>query len=268
MIDCHVHTARCGHGEGNVADYVAAARAKRIEVLTFTEHLPLPDSLDPSRDYSMPERDLPAYLDDISALASTQEGSTEGPTVLAGIEADWLPSDLEHVERLLATFSFDLVLGSVHFIDRWAFDDPRLMERWERADVDATWERYFSLLADAARSGLFDAMAHPDLVKKFGYRPSFDPRELYEAAAGVFASAGTAVEVSTAGLRKPVGELYPSLDFLMLCARAGVPATLGSDAHQPDEVAAGFDVAHEALRTAGYDRLVYFVGREQREYPL
>ena len=268
MIDCHVHTARCGHGEGSAAEYVAAARTKGIGVLTFTEHLPLPESLDPCREYSMAEHELPAYLHEIGVLASASQTAPARPTVLTGIEADWLPSHLPHVERLLSAFSFDLVLGSVHFLEGWAFDDPRLMQQWDRADVDAVWEQYFGLLVDAARSGLFDAMAHPDLVKKFGYRPTFDPRELYEAAAGAFAATGTAVELSTAGLRKPVGELYPSMEFLTACARAGVPATLGSDAHRPDEVGAGFEMAREALEAVGYDRLVYFVGRERREYAL
>ncbi len=161
-----------------------------------------------------------------------------------------------------------MVLGSVHFLDDWAFDDPNLLERWDRTDVDAAWLRYFELVWDAAGSGLFDVMAHPDLVKKFGYRPAFDTSDLFDATAAAFARAGVAVEVSTAGLRKPVGELYPSTDFLAACARAGVSATLGSDAHHPDEVGFAFDVARTALLAAGYDRLVYFERRERREYPL
>jgi histidinol-phosphatase (PHP family) len=268
MIDCHIHTARCGHGEGGAADYLAAARRQGVDLLTFTEHLPLPKDLDPTHEYSMPESELTSYLTEIVELADLTCTEEEGVRVLVGIEADWLPDRLDHVRRLLAGDAYDVVLGSVHFLDDWAFDDPALLSRWDAADVDAIWERYFEELARAAASGLYDVMAHPDLVKKFGYRPSYDPRELYEAAALAFADAGVAVEVSTAGLRKPVAELYPGAEFLAACARAGVPATMGSDAHHPNEVGFGFDEALDALRTAGYDHLVYFERREIREYPL
>ncbi len=268
MIDCHVHTARCGHGEGSAAEYVAAARSADIDILTFTEHLPLPDALDPSREYSMPERELEFYLDEVASLSRAEGSLPDGITVLAGIEADWLPAHREHVKRLLSAHRFDVVLGSVHFLDGWAFDDPALLAQWDRADVDATWERYFDLLVHAARSGSFDVMAHPDLVKKFGHRPGFDTRDLFDATAIALAAAGVAIEVSTAGLRKPVGEMYPSADFLQACAQAGVPTTLGSDAHRPSEVGFAFDAARDALQTAGYDHLVYFVDRQPKEYPL
>lgn len=266
MIDCHVHTARCGHGEGEAADYVLAARGAGIEVITFTEHLPLPQALDPVREYSMPPCDLAGYLDEVRSLAAASAAGS--PLVLAGVEADWLEHDMDHVRGLLAAHEFDLVLGSVHFVDGWAFDDPNLIEQWDTADVDATWRRYFEHVVVAARTGLFDAMAHPDLVKKFGYRPSFDTAELYDWVAEEFANAGVAIELSTAGLRKPAAEPYPGPDLLAACARAGVRATLGSDAHRPSEVAYAFDRARRELAAVGYERLVYFVGRETREYLL
>ena len=266
MIDCHVHTVRCGHAEGSAADYVAAARRAGVDILTFTEHLPIPVELDPRHEYTMVESELDPYLKEIRQLAD--EGTGNPPRVLAGIEADWLPDRLDHVRGLLATHDFDVVLGSVHFLGDWAFDDPSLLARWDTADVDATWERYFELFGDAVASGLFDVMAHPDLVKKFGHRPGFDPVRLFDAAAAALARHGVAIEVSTAGLRKPVGELYPSKEFLAACAKAGVPATIGSDAHHPDEVGFAFDAAREALIAAGYDHVVYFERREQKEYPL
>jgi histidinol-phosphatase (PHP family) len=111
-------------------------------------------------------------------------------------------------------------------------------------------------------------MAHPDLVKKFCLMPSFDLRELYEHAASRFAAAGVAIEVSSGGLRKPCAELYPAPGFLAACAREGVPATCSSDAHRPEDVGWGFDLAAEALRTAGYESIVYFVGRRPQEVPL
>jgi histidinol-phosphatase (PHP family) len=273
MIDCHVHTARCGHADGDAAAYVAAARQAGLAVLCFTEHLPLPDDLDPDRQYSMPTGELGAYVAEIESLKrmageTGTDSSGTGLTLLIGAEADWLPNRMTPVESLLASQPFDVVLGSVHFIDGWAFDDPSLVSEWDSADVDIVWTAYFSHVSDAARSGLFDVMAHPDLVKKFGHRPAFDTRDLYEATAHVFATAGVAIEVSTAGLRKPVGELYPAQDFLRACRRCGVPATMGSDAHSPAEVGFRMEAAREALVAAGYESVVYFEKRQPREVAL
>ena len=273
MIDCHVHTARCGHAEGDAASYVAAAARAGLEVLCFTEHLPLPADIDPDHHYSMPESELPAYIAEVEALGrgaqALESVGDGGPVVvLAGIEADWLPGRMDRAEALVSSQPFDVVLGSVHFIDGWAFDDPSLLATWDAVDVDEIWRSYFAHVADAARSGLFDVMAHPDLVKKFGHRPAFDPRELYEFTAQAFAAAGVAIEVSTAGLRKPVEELYPSPELLGACRRAGVPATMGSDAHSPAEVGFRLDAARAALLGAGYESVVYFEKRQPKEVAL
>jgi histidinol-phosphatase (PHP family) len=262
LVDCHVHTARCGHGTGTVAEYVECARVRGLAGIALTEHLPLPDDLDPDREYSMPSVELPAYCREVEAEAA------DGLRVAVGVEADWLPGRMDHVRDLLATHPWDVVLGSVHFLDQWAFDDPSLVSEWDARDVDATWERYFDLLVDAACSGMFDVMAHPDLVKKFGHRPATDPSILYDEAARAFAEAGVAAEVSTAGLRKPVGELYPGDAFLAALRRHSVPVTIGSDAHAPSEVGYCFDEARSALRLAGYDRIAWFEKRSMIEVAL
>ena len=264
MIDCHVHTALCGHAQGDAAAYAEAARMSGISVLAFTEHLPLPKRMDPLRSYSMAPSDLEGYVADVLGL---RESFSE-TQILLGAEADWLPDDSRDLAELLGSFHFDVVLGSVHFLDGWAFDDPDKRAEWDGRDVDAVWRLYFQRVCDAAASGLFDVIAHPDLVKKFGHRPSFDQRELFEEVAGCFSKAGVAIEVSTAGLRKPVGELYPSEELLLACRRAGVPATMGSDAHKPSEVGYRLPDAVEAIRQAGYKSIVYFLGREPREVAL
>jgi histidinol-phosphatase (PHP family) len=262
LVDCHVHSARCGHGIGTVAEYVECALARGLSGIAMTEHLPLPDDLDPVREYSMPACDLAEYVREVAAASS------DGLRVAVGIEADWLPSRMDHVRGLLSSHDWDVVLGSVHFLDAWAFDDPNLVSQWDARDIDATWESYFDRLIDAACSGLFDVMAHPDLVKKFGHRPARDPELLYDEAASAFAEAGVAAEVSTAGLRKPVGELYPGHAFLAALKRHDVPVTIGSDAHAPDEVGYCFDEARTAIRAAGYDRVAWFEGRTMREVVL
>lgn len=187
---------------------------------------------------------------------------------MLGVEADWLPSHPGHVERLLGAHDFDVVLGSLHFLGDWAFDDPALIDRWKGLDVDDVWRRYFAELARAARSGLYDVMAHPDLVKKFGHRPGFDPAPLHADAAEAFARAGVAVEVNTAGLRKPCAEIYPCEDFLAACRRAGVRATVGTDAHSPADVAAGLAEARALLIRAGYDSVAVYRDRRPEDRPI
>jgi histidinol-phosphatase (PHP family) len=265
MIDLHVHTARCGHAVGEAAEYVAAAKAAGVSCMAFCDHLPLPPGYAPG--YAMPWVQLPAYVAEVRELAAVSRGAG-GPEVLLGVEADWIPGQEPLVKGALEGHDFDIVLGSVHFIDDWAFDDPTLRDRYAEWTPDLLWERYFEDLAAAAATGLYDVMAHPDLVKKFDVRPLGDPRPLFREAAAVFAERGVAVEVNTGGLRKPCAEIYPSLDFLRECRVAGVAATVGSDAHKPGEVGADWGAARELLLAAGYRSVVVFRGREPHEVGL
>ncbi len=203
--------------------------------------------------------ELPEYVAEVRSVKSPA-----GLRVLLGFEADWL-GEVSPVLPAALAHDPDLILGSVHFLGPWAFDDPSLIEEWESRDVLAVWEQYFTEVIAAAESGAYDVMAHPDLVKKFCHRPSeADMSRLYDAAAAAFAGAGVAIEVSTGGLRKPCAEIYPSPDFLKACFRAGVPATTGSDSHSPGEVGFRLDTARSALADAGYSDLVYFERRERR----
>ncbi len=265
MIDLHLHTSRCGHAEGSPAELVAAAQKAGLVTIAFTDHLPLPEGYPGG--YSMTWPELPLYVEEVhsAAEAASKDG---GPEVLLGIEADYIRGNEMLVSGALMAHPFDVVLGSVHFLDGWAFDDPDLVDRYDEWDVDALWERYFEEVVAAAATGLFDVMAHPDLVKKFRFMPSGGPDPWYEEAASVFAQTGVAIEVNTAGLRKPCAEMYPSMAFLETCRRHGVPATLGSDAHRPREVGEGIDLAIAALVEAGYDSLVIFRGRKAEEVAL
>lgn len=264
MIDLHVHTNRCRHAQGSLAEYVCAARERGVHILAFTDHLPLLG--EDETDYTMSLHELPEYVEDVLSLAASHEGTNL--EILLGIEADWIPGREKETAALLDAHPFDVVLGSVHFIDDWAFDDPRLSERYEEWDTDALWDRYFDDLGRAAASGLFDVMAHPDLVKKFGIWPDSAPIGLYEQAAETFADADVAVEVSTAGLRKPCAEIYPSETFLRACAVRGVPATIGSDAHAAGEVGHEWEAATALMRRAGYDSAVVFHDRVAEEVTL
>jgi histidinol-phosphatase (PHP family) len=265
VIDLHMHTARCGHATGTPVEYVEAARSAGIGVMCFTDHLPMSEAY--PQHYTMRPDEVGPYLDDVAAAAAYSR-ETDGPEVLAGVEADWMPDEVAFTREALAALPLDMVLGSVHFLGDWAFDDPELIGRYGSVVIDEMWERYFSEVAAAARSGLFDVIAHPDLVKKFGFLPAGDPAAWYESTAEALAAGGCAVEVNTAGLRKPVHEIYPSPALLAACLRRGVPATMGSDAHAAGEVGAGLREARELLRAVGYRSLVVFRSRRAEEVAL
>jgi histidinol-phosphatase (PHP family) len=253
LIDCHIHTQRCGHATGTVDDYVRAAVRRGLVGVAITEHLALPDDLDPYRRLSMPACDLEDYLVEVDLTTQRYPDIA----VVAGLEADYLPGRMADTAAAIAEArerpdGARFVLGSVHFIGDWAFDDPHNIAEWEHRDVDAAWLKYFGLWEAAVRTGLFDCMAHPDLPKKFGHWPSFDTRELYASAARSASDAGVLVEISTAGLRRPVGELYPGPDLLSAFRKAGVAVTVGSDAHEPSEVGFHTEDAYDAAAIAGY----------------
>ncbi len=189
-----------------------------------------------------------------------------------GIEADFVPGREDRTANLLEAREWDYVIGSVHFLGEAAVDLDDEWDVWRRGESpERVWRRYFEWVAEAARSGLFDLMAHPDLVKVHGAgrpRPDGDLRRYYEPAVEAFADAGVAVELSTAGLRKPVGELYPDAAFLEMVLDAGNPIALSSDAHTPDQLGYGYDEARELLDDLGVTELAVFERRERRLEPI
>jgi len=245
-----MHTVLCGHAEHSIEEMVATLEASSLAGGIITEHLPLPDEVDSDRVVSMYPGELPSY---VTALQVLRERSPLADNLVIGAEADWRDIDPQWTERSVAdarAAGVEVVLGSVHMLGNWAFDDPNKIELWDSKDVDEVWEQYFTAWCCAASSGLFDVMSHPDLPKKFGYLPK-DPREYYVEAARVAAEAGLLCEVSTAGLRKPCAELYPAPLFLAELARRKISFTLASDAHSKEEIGYRFESAVEALAAVG-----------------
>jgi len=188
-----------------------------------------------------------------------------------GIEADFVPGREDRMADLLDGRDWDYVVGSVHFLGDTAVDYDRY-DVWTTGESpDRVWRRYFEWLGEAAMSGLFDILAHPDLVKHWGLErpwPERDPRYYYEIALEGIAESGIAVEVSTAGLRKPVGEIYPARAFLEMVVDAGNPIALSSDAHVPDQLGFGYDKALELLDAVGVTELSVFERRARRLEPI
>jgi histidinol-phosphatase (PHP family) len=188
-----------------------------------------------------------------------------------GIEADFVAGGEDRMANLLQAHDFDYVVGAVHFLRDEAVDMDDYGV-WHRGhSPEEIWRRYFQTLGEAARSGLFDVLAHPDLVKVWGPErplPDGDLRRYYELAIEGIAESGIAVEVSTAGLRKRARELYPAPAFLEMCLQAGANVALSSDAHRPEEVGADYGQALELLERAGVSELCVFERRARRLEPI
>jgi histidinol-phosphatase (PHP family) len=188
-----------------------------------------------------------------------------------GIEADFIPGSEDRMANLLEAHDFDYVVGSVHFLREESLDMEEYDVWGTTRTAEEIWRRYFQTLGEAARSGLFDILAHPDLVKVWGPdrpRPEGDLRRYYELAIEGIAESGIAVEVSTAGLRKRAGEIYPAPALLEMCLEAGAPVALSSDAHRPQDVGADYEQALELLEGLGVGELCVFERRARRLEPI
>ena len=272
LTDYHVHLRPDEPDAGpdryftqeNVDRYLEAAGDAGIEELGVSEHVHRFTE-------ALAVWDHPFWMESARDDLGAYEEFVRSTPLRLGIEMDFVAGREDRIDNLLASHGFDYVIGSVHFVRDRAVDFD-VWDIWESVgDPDRVWELYFRTLAEAASSGLFDVLAHPDLVKVWGDarpRPERDPRFYYEPVVEAIAETGISVEISTAGLRKPVGEIYPAPAFVEMCVDAGAAFSLSSDAHVPDDIGYAYDRALEAMSEWGVSQIAVFEGRERRLAPL
>jgi histidinol-phosphatase (PHP family) len=273
LTDLHVHL-RPDEPEATAAEHFTAANAERyldvasergIGCLGVSEHVHrFEQALSVWRHPFWRE----SATDDLDAYCEFVRSET---SLSLGIEADFVPGAEDRMANLLEERDWDYVIGSVHFLRDSAVDMRGEWDVWTHADPEKVWRRYFETLGEAARTGMFDILAHPDLVKVWGRerpRPDGDLRRFYDLAMDGIADSDVAIEVSTAGLRKPAGEIYPAPAFLEMCLEAGRPVALSSDAHVPGDLAYRYDDALALLESVGVSELAVFERRERRLEPL
>jgi len=267
LTDYHTHTFRCGHAVGTLREYVESAIAKGIAEIGLTDHLYLyfltPDKRDPR--WAMPAEQYRGHYEEMLAL---REEYRDQVNVRVAVEADYLRGSEEKLGEILSSYDFDFVLGSVHFMDDWLIDDPDQAHRYAQQDVTSIYRSYYERLKEAVELDVFDLLAHFDLPKKFGFLPEEDLTSVVAETLDAVRDHDIAIEVSTAGLRKPVGEIYPSLTILKEMKLRGIPIALSSDAHDPVEVGAAYDRSISLVRSVGYESIVVFDQRKRREVPL
>jgi histidinol-phosphatase (PHP family) len=273
LTDYHLHlrpddldaSADESFTQENFERYRAAASERGIAELGVSEHVyRFEQALDVWRHPFW----VSFATDDLDAYCAFVRERTD---LRLGIEADFVPGAEDRTANLLQAREFDYVVGSVHFIREGAVDMDDYSVWDSGRSVEQIWQRYFQTIGEAARSGLFDVLAHPDLVKVWGNGrplPEGDLRRYYELAIDGIADSGIAVEVSTAGLRKRVGELYPAPAFLEMCLEAGAPVALSSDAHRAQDIGADYDRALQLLGELGVGELCVFERRQRRLEPI
>jgi histidinol-phosphatase (PHP family) len=273
LTDYHVHlrpdekenTAERFFNRSNAERYREHAAERGIEELGVAEHVYRFRQALEVWDHPFWQRYAIDDLDDYCAFVR------EETDLKLGVEADFVPGREDRMANLLDGREWDYVVGSVHFVGDESLDTEDFTVWTRTASADRVWKRYFEILAEAAQSGLFDILAHPDLVKVWGKDrpvPDGDLRRFYYPAMEVIAGCDVAIEVSTAGLRKPVGEIYPAPAFLEMAIDAGKPIALSSDAHTPDLLGHEYERAVEMLDSMGVKEIAVFDRRQRRMEPL
>lgn len=267
--DCHIHTPLCGHACGDPVDYVRAAAERMVTTLTFSCHIPMEDEDGfRGRGIRMAMEDLPRYRQMVDE--ARQLGHSLGVDVLCGIEAEYFP-DPEAMRRMSQTLRdnhFDFILGSIHH-QLPIFQE--FIEEQDLLDDGAIITAYFEMLAQAAESGTYHSLAHPDLIRIYNTVASFDPVDYagpIQRALDRIAATPCCLEVNTSGLIKGVFEMHPAPVILGWARERDIPLTLGSDSHLPEQVGQFFGPVTQTLREIGYTHAHFFRNGQRQSYPL
>ena len=207
--------------------------------------------------YRLAFDEMEAYRDDVLGAKEKYKAQID---ILFGYEVDYLPGHMD--ERVLGV-DVDYMIGSVHFIDKWSFDNPEFLSGWKDRDVDEIWQAYFEAIEAMAKFGRFDIVGHLDLIKVFKYLPKQDIRLMAKDALKAIKNANMVLELNAAGLRKPIGEIYPSKLLLEEAYTLDIPITFGSDAHSPEQVGFAYEETTKIAKEVGYTKAATFGARDR-----
>jgi len=259
LYESHCHTPLCKHARGEPVEYAAAAEARGLKGIIFTCHCPLPDRI--SQAVRMTPEEYVTY---VAAVADARERFAGRVDVRLGLESDFYPGVEPWLKDLHARVPLHHVLGSVHT------QVPDYRERYFRGDFFEYQQTYFEHLAQAAETGLFDTLAHPDLVKNESPRDWHFERiaPFIERALDRIAQTGVAMELNTSGVNKALPEMNPGRPILEMIRRRGIPVVIGADAHRPERVGDGYVVALHQLESLGFEAVSFFLDRKRQTVPI
>ncbi|WP_417899974.1 histidinol-phosphatase [Bacillus haimaensis] len=268
LTDYHNHLERGTLTLDYLEKFIEVAKLNGIEELGISEHAyhfyQTKDIL------SNPWVEERRYYDMEDYYGLFKEAWNKDHHVKFSIEMDYTPGKHKEMKKFIESYPFDYVIGSIHWVGDFGIDLAEFRKEWDRRDTYEVYEKYFDQVITLAESNLFDIIGHLDLVKIFKYVPQDEEFLLaqYERATKALANSKTCVEISTAGLRKPVGELYPDKRLLQMCHQKGVPIVLSSDAHIPEHVGCDYDQAVALAKEVGYQTIMIFDKGERKEVKL
>jgi len=260
LIDLHSHT-KYSHGANTPSEMLKVALDQGIELFGFSEHSPRPHSYNYTHEYREHLlKYFPVYIEQVLELKEQYPDK-----VLLGMEVDWIDAEIDFMKESILKYDFDYLIGSVHFLKTWGYDDDP--KDWHSIDEQlcaARYEEYFIALGNLAKSGLVNIIAHPDLIKIFSisyfnkWINNSCNLDIVRDALLNIKNSGMAMEVSSAGLRKPCAQIYPCPQIMQVAAELKVPISIGSDAHRLKDIAYGFDILEKYVRSYGYVSSLYF----------
>jgi len=253
IVDLHNHTSLCNHASGDISQYIEMAIKNGVKIFGFSDHAPM----DYDQKYRMNFNDMKNYELDIQRNKVKYKDKIE---ILLGYEVDYLKGHMD--ERVLHS-NVDYLIGSVHFIDKWGFDNPEFIGEYKNKNIDDIWQKYFDTIKEMADTKLFDIVGHLDLIKVFKFMPSKNISIIAKDALISIKNANMTLELNVAGYRKPINEAYPSKELLKQAFKLDIPITFGSDAHKPEQVGLYNDKIIELAKSVGYTKCVYYRNRQK-----
>ena len=256
MIDLHNHTPLCNHATGTPEEFIQEAIKKDIKIYGFADHAPMEFDYE----YRMGFDDMQNYEEKIKNLKEKYKDIK----ILVGYEVDFTP----FVDQRVLKRDVDYLIGSVHFLDNWGFDNPEFIKEWDKRDVDDVYKEYFAKIEEMANSKLFNIVGHLDLVKVFGFKPKKNIKDIAKNAIKAIKNSNMVVEINTSGLRKPVKETYPSDELIDMILNEGIDITTSSDAHSPEQVGYKINETIDNIKKLGVTELAYFEKKQKHKIKI
>ena len=253
IVDLHNHTKLCNHAEGTVDEYILQAIKSGTKFFGFSEHAPM--DFDPK--YRISFEQMSEYED---AVLNAKERYKDKIEILLGYEVDYLEG---YMDNRVLNAKVDYLIGSIHFIDKWGFDNPEFIGKYDEKDIDEIWQQYFDAIEKMAASKLFDIVGHLDLIKVFKFLPKKNIIDIAKKALLAIKESDMVLEINMAGIRKPIGEPYPSLDILKEAYKLDIPITFASDAHTPEQVSLFAKEITDMAKSVGYTQCATFKDRKR-----
>ncbi len=253
IVDLHNHTTMCNHAQGTLDEYILQAIKQGTKVFGFSEHAPM--DFDPK--YRISFEQMKEY--ELLILAAKEKYKNK-IDIRLGYEVDYLEG---HMDERVLNAKVDYLIGSVHFIDMWGFDNPEFIGKYEEQDLDEIWQKYFDTIEAMAKTEYFDIVGHLDLIKVFKFMPKKNILDIAKNALLAIKKSDMVLEINMAGIRKPVAEAYPSLELLQEAYKLEIPITFASDAHAPEQVSLYAKEIVKIAREVGYSECASFKNRKR-----